>query len=328
MAHKIVFDRTGGADVLRIAEIATPVPGAEEVRILVRAIGINRAEVNFRAGTHGQPAGFPAQLGFEAAGQVDALGANVSGFEIGDAVSIVPSFTPSQYGMYGDSVLAPARAVVKHPAHLSWIEAAGTWMSFGTAWTGLIHHADTQSGDVVLINAATSSVGLAAIQVARRAGALPIALTRRADKALALLAAGAEHVVVTTEQDTVKELSRLTKELGARVVFDAVGGPAFADLMTSAAVGGILVIYGVLSGEMSALPAIQAIRKGLTIRGIAASALDNDATLASLKAYVLSGLEANTLQPNVSKTFPFADMASAHRHVESNKHFGKVVVTV
>jgi NADPH:quinone reductase-like Zn-dependent oxidoreductase len=168
VARKILLYQTGGAEVLKIVEVPTPEPRTGDVRLRVRAIGINRSEINSRAGTYGQPPSLPAQLGFEAAGEIDALGPGVSGFSIGDAVSVLPGFSSTQYGMYGDLVLAPARLLVKHPGTLTWIEAAATWMQFGTAWAGLVDIADTTRGDFVLITTPSSSVGLAAIQVARR----------------------------------------------------------------------------------------------------------------------------------------------------------------
>ena len=191
MARKMLFYETGPAEALKIVEVPTPEPGAGEIRLRVKAIGLNRAEINFRAATYGPPPAFPAQLGLEASGEIDAVGSG--------AVSVIATFGYTQYGLYGDLVLAPARSVVKHPANLSWEEAAGSWMPFTTAWTGLIDLAKLTSKDTVLITAASSSVGLAAIQVTRREGAIPIALTRRSRKADALLQAGAAHVIATEE---------------------------------------------------------------------------------------------------------------------------------
>lgn len=329
MARKVLFHRTGSAKVLQIVEVPTPEPGVGEVRLRVRALGINRSEVNFRAGTYGQPPSLPAQLGFEAAGQIDAVGPGVSGFAIGDAVSVLPGFSSTQYGMYGDMVLAPVRVLAKHPAALSWEEAAATWMQFATAWVGLIDIANLSAGDIVLITAASSSVGLAAIQVARRTGAVPVALTRHSRKGAALKRAGAEHVIATEEQDIEKEVSRLTGGKGARVIFDAVGGPSFARLIASAAMDGIVLVYGVLSKEVNALSAIHTIRRGLTIRGFAVpGVLEDDAKLAASKSYIVDGLEAGALRPQIAKRFPFDKIADAHRYLESNEQFGKVVVTV
>jgi hypothetical protein len=159
-----------------------------------------------------------AQLGLEASGEIDAVGSGVTGPRVGDAVSVIATFGYTQYGLYGDLVLAPARSVVKHPANLSWEEAAASWMPFTTAWTGLIDPAKLTSKDTVLITAASSGVGLAAIQVTRREGAIPIALTRRSRKADALLQAGAAHVIATEEKDVEEEVERLTGAKGATSV--------------------------------------------------------------------------------------------------------------
>jgi NADPH:quinone reductase-like Zn-dependent oxidoreductase len=200
-----LFYETGPAEVLKIVEVPTPEPGAGEIRIRVKAIGLNRAEINFRAVTYGPPPAFPAQLGLEASGEIDAVGSGVTGLRVGDAVSVIATFGYTQYGLYGDLVLVPVRSVVKHPANLSWEEAAASWMPPTTAWTGLIDLAKLTSKDTVLITAASSSVGLAAIQVTRREGAIPIALTRRSRKTDALLQAGAAHVIAMEEKTWKKK---------------------------------------------------------------------------------------------------------------------------
>jgi NADPH:quinone reductase-like Zn-dependent oxidoreductase len=126
MANQIWLRETGQVDVLKIEEDPTPEPKGGEVRILVKAIGLNRSEVNLRAGTYGKLPKVPMPSGVEAAGTIDALGAGVAEVKVGDAVSVVPAFDTSRYGMYGDQVTAPARAIVKHPDNISWEEAAGT----------------------------------------------------------------------------------------------------------------------------------------------------------------------------------------------------------
>jgi NADPH:quinone reductase-like Zn-dependent oxidoreductase len=329
VARKILFYETGPAEVLKIVEVPTPEPGAGEIRIRVKAIGLNRAEINFRAATYGPPPVLPAQLGLEASGEIDAVGSGVTGLGVGDAVSVIATFGYAQYGLYGDLVLAPARSVVKHPANLSWEESAASWMPFTTAWSGLIDLAKLTSGDTVLITAASSSVGLAAIQVSRREGAIPIALTRRSRKADALLQAGAAHVIAAEEKDVEEEVKRLTDGKGARVVFDAVGGPSFAKLVSSTAVDGLVLTYGVLSKQMNSFPAVQVFRRRLTIRGFAANTgLDDNARLDALKSYILPGLASGAFKPWIAKTFPFERIVDAHRYLESNEQFGKVVVTV
>jgi NADPH:quinone reductase-like Zn-dependent oxidoreductase len=202
-------------------------------------------------------------------------------------------------------------------------------MPFTTAWPGLIDLAKLTSKDTVVITAASSSVGLAAIQVTRREGAIPIALTRRSRKADALLQAGAAHVIATEEKDVEEEVKRLTDAKGATVVFDAVGGPSFAKLVSSTSMDGLVLTYGVLSKQMNSFPAVQVFRRRLTIRGFAAnSGLDDNARLDALKSYILPGLASGAFKPRIAKTFPFERIVDAHRYLESNEQFGKVVVTV
>jgi NADPH:quinone reductase-like Zn-dependent oxidoreductase len=231
--------------------------------------------------------------------------------------------------MYGDEVVAPARAVVKNPGAIGWETAAATWMSYTTAWAGLVDYARIAPGDFVVINSASSSVGLSAMQVAYRAGAKPIALTRRKAKVQALRDAGASHVIVTEDEDVTQGVLKITDQRGARIIFDAVGGKAFSSLVAAAAPEGIVLPYGALSKEENTFPVIQVIRKKLTIRGLAATGiLHDDLKLETLKAYVASGLSSGDLSPRIAKSFPFDRIADAHRYIESGDQFGKVVLTV
>ena len=134
MARIVRFHRTGGPEVLQIEQVELPPPGPGEVRLAVKALGLNRAEAMFRAGQYLEDPKFPARLGYEAAGTVLAVGPNVTDFKAGDAVSTVPAFSMNQYGTYGDEVNLPARALVKHPANLSWSQAAAVWMQYLTAY--------------------------------------------------------------------------------------------------------------------------------------------------------------------------------------------------
>ncbi|HEY2157473.1 MAG TPA: zinc-dependent alcohol dehydrogenase family protein, partial [Isosphaeraceae bacterium] len=240
MARVVRFHETGGPEVLKIEEIDVPPPAKGEVQIGVKALGLNRAESMFRSGQYLEDPKLPARLGYEAAGTVAAVGPGVEGFKVGDAVSTIPSFSMNQYGLYGDLANAPARAVVHHPASLSWEEAAAVWMQYVTAYGALIDIAGLTKGDTLVIPAASSSVGLAAIQIANKVGAIPIALTRGSSKKQALLDAGAAHVIATDEQDLVEEILGITGGKGAPVVFDPVGGPTVAKLVKAMTPLGIL----------------------------------------------------------------------------------------
>jgi NADPH:quinone reductase-like Zn-dependent oxidoreductase len=268
MSRTIKFAQAGGPEVLEFIETQVPAPGPHEVRIAVKAIGINRAESMWRNDKYIEPVKFPAGLGYDAAGIVDAVGKDVTEFAVGDAVSTIPAFSLNQYFTYGEVILVPDHAVVKHPKSLSFVEAASVWMMFITAYGALIQDAKVAKGDFVLIPAATSSVGLAAIQIANYAGATPIALTRTSGKKKRLHEAGAAHVIAISEQDMVAEVMRITNGNGARVAFDPVGGPDFPKLISALANQGIVYIYGALSEGDTPIPVLEMIRKMPSRQGI------------------------------------------------------------
>lgn len=329
MSRTIRFSQAGGPEVLEFVDAAKPEPGPGEIRIKVKAIGINRAEAMWRIDQYIEPVKFPAGLGYEAAGIVDALGKDVSGFAAGDEVSVIPSFSMNQYGTYGEVIVVPAYAVVKHPASLSYAEAASVWMMFVTAYGALIEDARVTKGDFVIVPAASSSVGLAAIQLANYAGATSIALTRSAAKRQQLLDAGAAHVVVTDDTDLLDEVMRITDDKGARVVFDPVGGPNFAKLISALSFQGIAYIYGALSDEVTPLPVLDMIAKMITVKAHNIWLTSGDETRRKAAVdYVLEGLASGALKPVIDRTFSFDEMVDVHRYLETNGQFGKIVVTV
>jgi len=329
MSRTIKFSKAGGPEVLEFVETVVPAPGPTEVRINVKAIGINRAEAMWRADAYIEPVKFPAGLGYEAAGIVDAVGSDVTGFAPGDKVNLIPSFSMNQYFTYGEVIVAPEHAVVKHPESLSYAEAASVWMMFVTAYGALIEDAKVSKGDFVIIPAASSSVGLAAIQIANYAGATSIATTRTADKKQQLLDAGAAHVIVTDETDLVEEVTRITGGQGARVVFDPVGGPNFPKLISALSFQGIAYIYGALSEGVTPLPVLDMIAKMITVKAHNIWLTSGDATRRKAAVdYVLKGLESGALKPVIDRTFAFNEMVDVHRYLETNGQFGKIVVTV
>jgi len=328
MSRIVRFHRTGGPEVLQLDELDLGQPKAGEVRIRVRALGLNRAEAMFRAGTYLESPKLPARLGYEAAGEIEAVGPGVIGLAPGDAVSTIPAFSLNQYGVYGDAAIVPAYAVAKQPAGLSWSEAAAIWMQYLTAYGALVEIAPPAKGDAVLITAASSSVGLAAIQIANSLGAVPIAATRSAAKREALLKAGARHVIATQEQDLAEEVMRLTENKGARVAFDPVAGPGLESLAAAMGNGGTIFEYGALAAEPTPFPLFAAIGKNLVIRGYTLFAIvGNPQSLERGKRFVVEGLAAGRLKPVIARTFPLSAIVEAHRFLESNQQIGKIVVT-
>jgi len=329
MARIVRIHELGGPEVLRIEDVEVPPPGPGEIRLQVKAIGVNRAESMFRTGYYPESPDFPARLGYEAAGVVEALGPGVTGFAVGDGVSIVPPLSITRWGSYGEIANVPAEAAVKHPAALSWVEAAAVWMQYVTAYGALIEIAGLERGDSVLITAASSSVGLAAIQIANRVGATSIAATRTAGKAAALRDAGAAHVIVTDEEDLAGRALAITGGAGVRAVFDPVAGPSFAALAEALGQDGILVEYGALSPDPTPFPLFPALVKGLTFKGYQYKEIVRDpARLERAKRFIVDGLADGSLKPLIDRVFPLDQIVEAHRYLESNQQIGKIVVTV
>jgi NADPH:quinone reductase-like Zn-dependent oxidoreductase len=296
----------GDASVLQIENVEVGEPASGEVRLRVRALGLNRTEITLRSGRSPAKPFLPTGLGFEAAGTIEELGAAVTGFSVGDRVALVPAYGAAQYALYGDVALAPARSLVAIPDQVNFTEAAATWAAYGTAWGGLVAVGGLQANQTVLITAASSSVGLAAIQVANRLGAHPVALTRNSAKAQDLRRLGASAVIATSEQDVVAEVKALTDGKGAALIFDPVGGPEFATLAKATAAGGTLVLYGALDPRPIIVPPFDVFARDLTVRGLALTTLTrDDAKLAALKHFVREGLAERSFHPTISRTFPF-----------------------
>jgi NADPH:quinone reductase len=329
MARVVRFRRKGGPEVLQIEEVDVAPPADDEVQIRVEAIGINRAESMFRSGPYAEDAVFPARLGYEAAGTVSALGRKVKSFDVGDAVSVIPPMSITRYGSYGEFANFPARVVVKHPASLSWIEAAAIWMQYVTAYGALIDIAGIAANDHVLITAASSSVGLAAIQMANAVGAIPIAITRSSAKRKRLEQAGAAHVIASQEEDLPARVASITGGRGARVAFDPVAGPELEIIAQAMAQNGLIIEYGALSPDPTPLPLFPVLVKNLRLQGyLYKEVTRDDDSLEKAKAFILQGLTQGKLKPIIDRVFPFEEIVEAHRYLESNVQFGKIVVTV
>ncbi len=328
MTRVVRFHQLGGPEELRIEDLEVGHPGPAEVRIRILAIGLNRSEAMFRAGEYPQRPTLPSRIGYEGVGVVEELGAGVEGLQVGARVCVIPNFHLGEYGLYAEQALIPARSLLPAPPELSDIEAASIWMQYFTA-LAIYEAARVSVGDFVLIRAASSSVGLAAIQLANWAGAVPIAATRTSAKAAALKEHGARFVVPTDETDVVAEVRRITGGRGARIVFDPVGGPDVEKLAQLTAEEGMVIIYGGLSGQPTPYPHWPAALKGLSIRGwVASSIWGKPARFARYRDLILRGLAGGQLKPVVAKTFPLSQIVAAHRYLESNQQVGKIVVTV
>jgi NADPH:quinone reductase-like Zn-dependent oxidoreductase len=328
MSKVVRIHRTGGPEVLQIEDLPVGAPGPGEIRIGVQTIGLNRSEIAYRAGQYLVAPKLPSLMGYEACGVVEAVGPGVQGFELDDRVCVVPTYRLGEYGVYAESAIVPARSVVAAPPSLTTVEACSVWMAYLTAFA-IIEVARVGIGDYVLIPAASSSVGIAAMQLANWAGAIPIALTRHGTKAAALREQGAQHVIATEESDVVAEVMRITGSKGARTAFDPVGGPFVEKLCNCLAEEGILFIYGGLSGQPTPYPHWPVALKGLSIRGwVFSSIASKPERYNRVRATILAGLASGHLKPVIAKTFTLDQIVAAHAYMESNQQIGKVVVTV
>jgi NADPH:quinone reductase-like Zn-dependent oxidoreductase len=329
MPNIVRFHETGAADVLKIEDLPLAEPGEGEIRLKVEAIGINRAEVMFRQGLYLETPRFPSLLGYEAAGIVDAVGPGSPGIRVGDRVSTIPSFSMRKYGVYGESAIVPAHAAARYPEALSAVEGASIWMQYMTAFGALIEYGRLKKDGVVLITAGSSSVGLAAIQIAKSVGALAVATTRGESKKSFLLEAGADHVIVTEKEDLAKQVMNLTSGRGADILFDPVAGPFLDQLARGAARGATIFEYGALSPSPTMFPLFDVLGKGLVVRGYTLFEIVSDPEkLDRGKQFVYDGLASGALKPIIARTFPLDNIAEAHRFMESNQQMGKIVVTV
>jgi NADPH:quinone reductase-like Zn-dependent oxidoreductase len=329
MAKLVRFHQLGGPEVLRIEEVATPEPGRQEVRLAVQAIGLNRAEFMFMHGYYPEPTRLPAMLGYEAAGIVTAVGPEVDKGWLSQAVSTIPSFSMNQYGVLGNEVIVPVHSIAAYPKHLDAKEAASIWMQYMTAYGALLEIGELKQGEFVVITAASSSVGLAAIETVKAERGISIAVTRKSEKRDELVTLGADHVIATEEEDLAARVKAITKGMGARILFDPVAGPLLGKLVEAAAPGATIFQYGWLSLASTAFPVLPVLTKGLTVRGYWLQEIVFDpGKFARAKKYVYEHLQDKRFHPKIAKTFRFEDVVQAYHYMESNQQIGKVVLTV
>lgn len=329
MPKTIRFHKLGGPENLVLEDLPSRQPGEGEARIRVEAVGLNRAESMFYHGHYMEQPVLPSRLCYEAAGVVDAVGPGVDPGLVGKTVATIPGFSMSRNGVLAEEAIVPAHVMAEYPARLSSIEGAAIWMQYLTAYGALMTFGHLAAGDAVIVTAASSSVGLAAIQIVKAEGATAIATTRKSSKKAELLSLGADHVIATDEEDLAARVGEITGGRGARLIFDPIGGPIVEQLANAAGQGGIIFEYGWLSMQPTPFPLLAALRKGLWMRGYSLMEIRQDPKLlGSARKYVYDRLEDKRFQPKIAKTFPLAQSVEAYRYLESNAQVGKVVITV
>jgi NADPH:quinone reductase-like Zn-dependent oxidoreductase len=338
----VVIREHGGYDRLRFEDRPEPTPGCGEVRVRLRASGLNHLDTWVRRGVPGHTFPLPLVPGCDGAGVVDAVGTGVAARKVGDAVVLAPGVSCGvcracasgrdslcrSYGILGEmrdgtcaeAVVVPERNAIACPKGLSFEEAASVPLVFLTAWHMVVARAELRPGETILVQAAGSGVSTAAIQIARLLGAGRIlATTSTAEKAERARALGADEVIDYSKEDVAARVRDLTAKAGVDVVIDHVGAATFQGSMKSLAKGGRLVTCGATSGPRAEVHLNLLFFKSLSVLG---------STMGSLGEVheVLSHVAAGRLRPVVDTVLPLSEVAEAHRRLESRDVFGKIVL--
>jgi NADPH:quinone reductase-like Zn-dependent oxidoreductase len=329
MATIVRFHELGGPEVLKFDEVPLQQPAKGEVRLRVLAAGLNRAEALYYRGQYMEKPKLPSRIGYEVGAVVEAVGEGVDASWIGKSVATIPAYGMNQYGTLGEQAVVPAFALTEYPANLTPEQAAAAWMQYLTAYGALVFDGKVGPGDFVSIPAASSSVGLAAIDIVRDAGATAIAVTRTSAKKDELIAYGAKHLIVSGEEDYAARINEITGGKGTRLIFDPVAGPYVETLAAGAAQEALLFIYGGLSMQPTPFPLMQSFRTGLSMRAYTVREITTKPErLAVAKKYVFDRLADGRFVPKIAKTFAYKDTVAAYKYLESNQQVGKVVIRV
>lgn len=333
---RVVVEAFGGPETMRVVEEPTPEPGAGQVRVRVTSIGLNHAELMARRGEYKIVSGNPPFTpGLECGGVIEAVGPGVTRRKVGDRV-IVGLATPRRGndaagGTYRSHYLCDESGVIPAPNAIPDDQLGAIWLPYLTAWGCLIWKQALKPGEFVGIPAASSSLGLAAAQVVRRAGGIPIGLTTHTDKIDALRqlpTARFEHIVVTTDNPWHEEIKKITRGHGIDVYFDPVAAGEYLDTeIRTLAQGGTIWIYGLL-GKPGVINLFPLIRKSAAIRGwvLTELAAQPEDVARSACEQVLEGFARGEYVQHVGGRLALEDVREAHEAMERGRHIGKLVL--
>jgi NADPH:quinone reductase-like Zn-dependent oxidoreductase len=338
----VVLTGTGGYDVLRVQERPDPPVGPGEVRIAVKAAGINFADTMARVGLYPDAPKPPCVLGYEVAGEVESVGEGVSEFQLGDRV-----IGGTRFGGQAELVTVPEAQAFALPAGLSFEQGAAIPVNYGTAYAALIVMGSLRKGDRVLIHAAAGGVGISATQIARNVGA-EVFGTASASKHEAIRAQGVAHPIDYRSLDFEEEVMRITGGEGVDLVIDALGPTSFRKDYRILRPGGRLVMYGLSEGTVEGKRDVRAMLKSLVSmptatmpwwksllimnenKGVFGLNMlhwwDREGDVSRITGPLVEELEGGGLEPVVSEAFPFDRAGDAHRFIADRRNIGKVVL--
>jgi len=336
----LVITKHGAPDVLQVEERPAPSPGRGEVRVAVKAAGINFADVMARIGVYPDAPKPPCVVGYEVAGEVDSLGDGVEGIAVGDRV-----IAATRFGGYAELAVADARSVTPLPEGWSFEEGAALTVNYATAYAALVRYGSLRTGERVLVHAAAGGVGIAATQIATHSGA-EVFGTASAAKHDAIRGFGVRHPIDYRTQDFVAEVRRITgEERPLDLVLDAVGGKSLKKGYSLLGAGGRLVSYGasgVVSGERRNIPrALKTLAQtprfnplklathSKAVIGLNVLTLWTEkGSLEEISDPLAALVESGAIRPVVAQAFPLEQGPAAHRFIQEAKNVGKVVLTL
>lgn len=324
-----VILRPGGPDVLAVEERPRPQPASDEVLVKVRASGLNRADILQRRGHYPPPPDAPADVpGIEFAGEVEAVGNNVAMWRSGDRV-----FGITGGGAHAEFIVTHERTLVAIPPNLDWVAAAAVPEVFITAQDALITQAKLRARQRVLIHAVGSGVGLAALQLVRALGAIPFGTARTGEKIARAAALGLENGIALENglEPLADAVKRWTDGRGVDIALDLVGGPYVTATLPLMATKGRLIVIGTIAGRSADLDLGTLLRKRLMVRGTVLRSRPLEEKILATRNFaeqVVPLLARGVVRPVVDRRFSLAEIGAAHRYLESDASFGKVVLEV
>jgi NADPH:quinone reductase-like Zn-dependent oxidoreductase len=318
----VVVHEPGGPDVLTLEERPIPIARPGWVVVRVRAFGLNRAELITRSGGSGDAVQFPRVIGIECAGEI--ADASDSGLEVGQVVVAAMGEMGRAFdGGYQQYALLPVTHVIPVETTLDWATLGAIPETFGTAW-GSLEELQLTSGDSVLIHAATSSVGMAAITIAKDRGLTVIATTRQETKRAALAANGADHVLLD-DGGLAAKVREIAPD-GVTGLYELVGAAALLDSLHALAAGGRACIAGYLEDEWELAPAqTEAQRLGVPLAVYSSNSI-NRASYGQVLQDIIQAVEEGRHRANIDRIFKLDEIRDAHRYMEANRAVGKLVV--
>jgi NADPH2:quinone reductase len=328
MPREWVIDAYDGFEGLRLADCERGQPGPTEVRLHVEAFALNWGDMdlmkdNYSFSFHH----FPARVGMEAAGIVEAIGSEVTGIRIGERYCTLPYFYYNR-GASADTLVIDQRYITPAPPGLSAVDSTSVWMQFMTAYYPVVEMAGAKQGVNILVPAATSTAGNAALQIGRLCGATMIATTRSAKNRDYLIASGADHVYVDDGSDLAAFILDATGRVGVHASFDPVGGDFMSRYSPALAKGAKLVLYGTLNEEMPKVPHVDMWQKNAWLHMYSLfNYVEDPDTQTRGTHFVYNALATGKLKPNVDRVFPMAGFIDAWRYLAGPRdHYGKVVI--